>query len=61
MILVPFEDKITYDDDGSCTYSAWYSEFRLKGYYNWASNMENLKMEEKISLLVNPTLSGGGS
>ena len=36
MILVPFEDKITYDDDGSCTYSAWYSEFRLKGYYNWA-------------------------
>ena len=39
MNIVPFEDNVTYDDDGSCTYSAWYSEFRTKKYYSWAPGL----------------------
>ena len=36
MNIVPFEDNVTYDDDGSSTYSAVYTEFRTKKYLSWA-------------------------
>ena len=36
MNIVPFEDNVTYDDDGSSTYSAVYTEFQTKKYLSWA-------------------------
>ena len=34
-IVVPFEDKVSEENGGSSTYTAWYSEFRCRNYYSW--------------------------